>query len=431
MAKAARRLFFLILLVGCTTSSTERSAPERAREGEGSIDAGASSPGAPADAASDIAETGERPEESGDALVVPIREIVIQASGDLLVHRAVCESASRHEDGFGHVLAGMESAIREPADLASPLETITFVNLETPLSESYVDPVNAETPTLGSPSSLARDLADIGVDVVSLANNHAMDQTPAGLRDSWVAARAAGLAVVGVGVNLDEAYRPWFVERGGITVAFVGVSRHVNRGAGTERSEARVALLRDEERTFGALREARARADVVVAAIHWSSDFVPRPTNSQRRLARRLVEAGADLILGSGPHILQEIERLPSPRGEAVVAYSLGNLVSNQGLHHIPGRPPRQGHRVAVTAETRDVVLLRVRLGSPERGRLRVVSLEAIPLWTENNFWARRSDRSLGADISLVRLRDATPAVREERSQAISRALGPEVSLAP
>jgi poly-gamma-glutamate synthesis protein (capsule biosynthesis protein) len=144
-----------------------------------------------------------------------------------------------------------------------------------------------------------------------------------------------------------------------------------------------------------------------------------------------MIAAGADLILGTGPNILQEVERRSSPRGQALVAYSLGNLVSNQGLHHRPGSPARRGHPVAVTAETRDAVLLRVHLRSPEPGRIEIVAVEAIPIWTRNNFWERRADTAVTPDVTLVRLRDASPEERDERGRIISETLGPAVTLVP
>jgi poly-gamma-glutamate synthesis protein (capsule biosynthesis protein) len=413
---------FITLVGACSAGAVERVGGEQ-----------------PASPAVDAGRREElaAPEHADAAAAVPVepeppaREVVVQAAGDVLVHRAVVDSARAQEGGFGYVLSGLRSAIEDPGGRASKVPVVTLVNLETPLTDTRVDPVNTLPPVLGAPPELARALADVGVDVVSLANNHAMDQTPEGLVDSLATARAAGLGVVGVGPDEGEAFRHRTIERGGLKVAFVGFTHHVNGGAGSAAYGAVVALLRENERVMASIAEARAEADVVVVAVHWSSDFVGRPLRDQRDLAHRMIDAGADVIVGTGPHILQEVERLPSPRGAAVVAYSLGNLVSNQGLLHRPGLPPRSGHPVAVTAGTRDAVLLRVHLRAPADGRVEVAAVEAVPMWTANNVWERRAGSGVAADIAVVRLRDAATEVREERRPIIARTLGPVVDLVP
>jgi hypothetical protein len=112
-----------------------------------------------------------------------------------------------------------------------------------------------------------------------------------------------------------------------------------------------------------------------------------------------------------------------------VVAYSLGNLVSNQGLHHKVGERRREGHPIAVDPRTRDAVLLAVRLQLEPGGAIAVTAIEAVPMWTANNFWERRSGEAAVDDIRIVRLIDAGVDVREERGRAIARALGSDVRL--
>jgi poly-gamma-glutamate synthesis protein (capsule biosynthesis protein) len=193
-----------------------------------------------------------------------------------------------------------------------------------------------------------------------------------------------------------------------------------------------VARLRDEEEVLSAIAGLRDRVDVLVVAAHWSHDFVGRPVQAQRQLARRMIDAGADVIVGTGPHVLQEVARLPSPRGEALVAYSLGNLVSNQGLRYKVGdRVRRDDHPVAMTPGTRDVVLLAVKVASPSPGRVEIQSVDATVFWIANNFWERRLDESVPVDIRLLRLRDVDEALRTERLRIVGETLGPEVTLVP
>ncbi len=346
------------------------------------------------------------------------RSITVAATGDVLVHRRVVAAVNAHaqEGGFRWVLAGMGALI--------PADDIAYVNLESPLTESFRSPENATPPVLGAPTSYGADLAATGFDVLSVANNHAFDQAGDGLAITLDAIRQAGMLSVGAGRSDTDARAPVVVTRGGVRVAFVATTERMNNGASPNRAGVRVFMF-EPSLVQRALAEARSRADLVVLSIHWSHDFVRTPTTEQRRLARQLVQWGADVIVGTGPHILQEVERLPSPRGEAVCAYSLGNLVSNQGYRYRVGRAlDDAAMRSALdNPMTRDVVLLRVsaELGTPNA--LRITGLEARALWNEN--------RSQGDELRLVALRSVAPALRDERLAVIRRTLGAAVTVVP
>lgn len=349
------------------------------------------------------------------------RQVTIGASGDVLVHLKVARSALEHasEGGFARVFGELREVIGE--------DEIAFVNLETPLSER-VPPETGDPPVLGAPAAVAAALASAGVDVVSVANNHAYDQTARGMEDTLRALSEASVRAVGAGPSDDEAPGPAVIDRGGVRVAFLAFTERVNRGPVVRETTARVPRF-DRALAARALERARAQADVVVVSIHWSHDYVERPMIAQRELARWLVQHGADVILGHGAHVLQEVERLESPRGDAVCAYSLGNLVSNQGLRWAPGRRQPEGvHPAVARPETRDGAWLRARFVL-DGERLRIEALEAVPLWTHNNYLrvARREEPRL--DIRVRPLRAAEDAVREERRPVIERALGPAVRL--
>jgi poly-gamma-glutamate synthesis protein (capsule biosynthesis protein) len=167
---------------------------------------------------------------------------------------------------------------------------------------------------------------------------------------------------------------------------------------------------------------------VVVLAVHWSRDFEPRARGNERALARRFVERGADVILGTGPHVLHAVERLPSPRGEAVVAYSLGNVVSGMGRSYRSGRSiPSSIHPANIVPEARDGVVLQVEI-VVANSMLRIVRIEGVPLWTENT-WLAHEARGEPHRVFARRLSECEPSVRAERLPIVTRALGPEVSL--
>lgn len=347
------------------------------------------------------------------------RTVTIAGSGDVLGHIRVVRAARTH--GWDRVLGGLAELVR-PEDVA-------FANLETPLSEER--PVESGSPPiLGAPAELATGLAHAGIDVLSIANNHAWDQWARGAARSVDAVRAAGMGAIGAGPTLDDAFRACVIERGGLRVAFVGITERVNAGPGHSPPEAWIARWDDDARVAAAIEAARRSADVVVVSIHWSHDFWENPTGAQRRRAAFLVEHGVDVILGHGPHILQEVARLPSPRGEALCAYSLGNLVSNQGLRYRAGHGPIPGAHPATWLPTsRDGAWLRVPI-RVQGGRIRLGDVEAVPLFTFNNFWAMERHAEREPDIRIQRLAavDDVP-LREERRPIIAATLGSTVRL--
>jgi len=345
--------------------------------------------------------------------------VVVAGGGDVLAHIRVVRAA--RAGGWDRVLSGLRELVR-PDDVA-------FANLETPLSEER--PVGSGwRPLSGAPPGFARGLADAGVDILSLANNHAWDQWARGAERSVAAVRAAGMGAIGAGPTLDDAFAAHVVTRGGVRVAFVGITERVNAGPGHSPPEALIARWDDDARVGRAIEAARGQADVVVVSIHWSHDFVARPSGTQRRRAAFLVAHGADVILGHGPHVLHEVERLPSPRGEALCAYSLGNLLSNQGLRYRVGRRAAAGAHPATWLPTsRDGAWLRVPI-SVSGGRVTLGRVEAVPLFTHNNFWELERGAAAEPDIRVARLASGTdPALRDERRPIIAGTLGDVVTL--
>jgi hypothetical protein len=349
------------------------------------------------------------------------RRVTIGASGDLLLHLRVIAAAQHADEGWNRVFG-------ELGTIVGPDE-IAFANLETPLSTER-PPSSGEPPILGAPPEVAAALARVGLDVLSVANNHSYDQRATGLARTIEAVRAAGLGAVGAGPDRTSAFAPHVVERGGLRVGFLAITERVNAGPGSRALPSVVARWTDDAAIAAALARARESADVLVVSIHWSHDFWEQPTRAQRRRARFLVEHGADLILGHGPHVLHPVERLASPRGEALCAYSLGNLISNQGMKYRRGRASYPGaHPATWLPGTRDGIWLRTTL-ERDGDRIRIVRIEGLPLFTYNNYDARLAGRERHADIRIQRLRDVEDgSLRAERRAAIAAALGPEVEL--
>ncbi|HVS37579.1 MAG TPA: CapA family protein [Gemmataceae bacterium] len=177
--------------------------------------------------------------------------------------------------------------------------------------------------TLRAAPDAAAALSTAGFDCVTLANNHMLDFGPEGLADTRTALDARGMIHVGAGMDLAAASAPAVLHCKGRTigvVAFCLVEQNSALYAGP--TTPGVAPL-DVDGAVRRIRELRPRVDWLIVQIHWGVEMSRLPTPEQRRWAARLAEAGADLIVGHHPHVLQPYETI----GGVPVFYSLGNFL--------------------------------------------------------------------------------------------------------
>lgn len=306
------------------------------------------------------------------ALAAEPVSITIAAMGDVIPHANV-RHAARHAatgddeaSGWAALLADAGPALHG-ADLA-------FVNLETPIAPTAGPPTRAFV--FDAPPALAAGLARLGVDVVSTANNHGYDQGLDGIVQTLHHARDAGLANVGTGASCADAWAPHVATVRGVRVGWLAVTQVVN--AVPEHGPQAPCVARWHDRTVhDAVTALRARADVVIVSVHWGAEYDPRPSARQREGAALLANAGADVILGHHAHVLQPITVDAHDGRPVVVAYGLGNALSNQGWSAGPAGDPAD-------ADVRDTVVLTVRLDVLPGHGVVGAAIDPVPLWTDN-----------------------------------------------
>lgn len=231
-----------------------------------------------------------------------------------------------------------------------------FANLEVPLTDRGHPADKAIA--FRSPPNLARELAELGIDVVTVANNHALDYGIEGLRQTRRVLEEAGVACVGAGENISEAFEATTLEVAGRQVAFVGMACTLPTGYAASEVRPGLAPVRvmseflidpvtigeqpgmapyvrtsalegDVDRACAAVHRAAGWADIVVVGIHWGvpngwvAEFQDEIAEYQRPLGRALADAGADLVVGHHPHCLHAIETA----GRACILYSTGNFL--------------------------------------------------------------------------------------------------------
>ena len=217
--------------------------------------------------------------------------------------------------GAKAVLGGIRSVIAG-ADLA-------FANLESPLSNLGSKQAWKDVTFRGDPR-LASALGWAGFDVVTMANNHAMDCTASALLDTIKRMNKAGVKVVGAGKNAAAAHKPAIITtKQGIKVAFLGYSDILPMGYTAGSGPGIAAGRSDMARVKADIRAARRRADFVVVAFHWGIEYQQPPTQEQKNEARAAINDGADLVMSHHPHVLEGLEAYHG----GLVCYSFGDLV--------------------------------------------------------------------------------------------------------
>ena len=164
-----------------------------------------------------------------------------------------------------------------------------------------------------------------GFGVLGLANNHMYDWDRAAVLDTVQRLREAGLRPVGAGANSLEAHYPVMVNLNGVRLAFLAYVGIDPKEATAAPDQPGVAWL-DADRALGDIRFARPLADVVIVCLHWGAEYAKKPGRDQVELAHRMIDAGADLVVGGHPHVVQPCEQYHG----RWIAYSLGNFIFDQ-----------------------------------------------------------------------------------------------------
>ena len=246
--------------------------------------------------------------------------------GDLMQHQAQIDAALQADSSYAydHCFALVKDDIQR-ADLA-------IGNFETTLGGK---PYKGY-PQFSSPDEYLHAIKEAGFDILSTANNHSLDRRRKGLERTLTLIDSAGLTAVGTyrdALDRQERY-PLLVEKSGVRIAFLCATYGTN-GIGI--TAPNIVNSLDREELAADIRAARAmKPDALIALLHWGNEYQREPSEEQRDLAQWLIGQGVDHIIGSHPHVIQPIVRIPHteyPTQHAVV-YSLGNYISNMSIAH-------------------------------------------------------------------------------------------------
>jgi poly-gamma-glutamate capsule biosynthesis protein CapA/YwtB (metallophosphatase superfamily) len=345
------------------------------------------------------------------AIVVPypheLAQVSFAVAGDVIPHEAVRAAAGAaaaagdptNSQGWGALFSDVADVFHH-ADFG-------FVNLETPVAPAHSH--GSKPFMFDAPVALLEGLKASGIKIVSFANNHVMDQGWAGFAETREHLRGQGLLFAGSGDTAQQQWQPVVTEANGIKVGWLGMTRWLNGNRNPDKDdqphvnffpypgEAGGAPGADEAQVLEAVKAARAQCDFLVVSIHWGIEYAPAPRPEDVDMAHKMLEAGASVVVGHHPHVLQPVETYKTQDGRnTVIFYSLGNFLSNQSRTYVDGLMPDKD------GDPRDSMIglfsaVRKDYG-PAGVRVELGHVGILPVWGENN----RNDLAAGRTKTAI-----------------------------
>ncbi len=281
-------------------SSSEAGFPESETAGENSSEAGAS-----------------EPETSADEY------ISIIAVGDNLYHRSLSQSGIREDGSYDY------TPVYRATKYLTAQADIAVINQETPMGG---DAYGIQTyPRFNVPQQIGDAMVWAGFDVVTFATNHMMDMGRQGLIDTakYWKEKHPEVLVTGISLSQEERDSVPYVECKGKKIAFLNYTYGIN--SGNLGRETYLLNILNEATVRADIARAKEECDFVIVLPHWGVEGRMVPTDAQYQMAAVLADAGADVVIGTHPHVVQKVEWVTSAGGNrTLVFYSLGNFISLQ-----------------------------------------------------------------------------------------------------
>lgn len=257
--------------------------------------------------------------------VEAVKKIKVIAVGDNLFHQS-CIDAGKRSDGtrnYDEFYTHIKDYIAD-AD-------VKIVNQETPFVDKESEYCATKTLVFGTPTEVGDALIKAGFNVVQTATNHTYDKADYGMKTSinYWKEHSDEVLMVGQANNEKDAKAIPVKEFGGIKIAFLNYTYGINGSASSIKKGYTINFL-SESRVVSDIKAAKKVADVVMVLPHWGLEYYYKPRTSQVSLAKKMAEAGADVIIGAHPHVMEPMEIIKTSDGRKVPCYySLGNFVSN------------------------------------------------------------------------------------------------------
>lgn len=345
-----------------------------------------------------------------------VARVRFAVAGDVIPHEAVRASAEAGGEG----VQGWSTLLDDVSDVFKGAD-FGFVNMETPVAPAHSK--GSKPFMFDAPVTLPQALKENGIKIVSFANNHVMDQGWPGFAETRDHLKEIGLQFVGSGDTSAQTWQPLIVEANGIKIGWLGMTRWLNGNRNPDKDdqahvnffpypgEAGGAPGADEAQVLAAVKAARAACDMLVISVHWGIEYAPAPRPEDVDMAHKMLDAGASVIVGHHPHVLQPIETYTTADGRmGVIFYSLGNFLSNQSRNYVDGLMPDKD------GDPRDSMIGLFSAVKNDYGpagiRVELGHVEMLPIWGENNRNAIAAGKAKTPNIHPVLIDRELPAMQ-------------------
>ena len=237
--------------------------------------------------------------------------------GDALLHGAVYNDALQDDGSYD--FSGM---LENVAPIFGNCD-LCYYNQETILGG--VELGLSSYPRFNSPIEFGDNMIDIGFNLVSTANNHTLDKDEIGVINSLTYWKDKPVVTAGSYLSLEDRDKVNIYEKNGITYAFLAYTYGTN-GLLAPKGKEYLVNVYNEEMVSNDVSKVKDMVDVVIVSMHWGQEYTFKPSSEQEHYAKLLADAGADIVIGAHPHVIQPIEWID----DTIVFYSLGNFISAQ-----------------------------------------------------------------------------------------------------
>ncbi|MHB1653815.1 MAG: CapA family protein [Desulfitobacteriaceae bacterium] len=275
-----------------------------------------------------LIEKQNEPVKKQDTPAVHRETITLMAAGDILMHNTEIWSGQQSDGSYKFDFFSSVERLIKAGDYAS-------TNFEAPMA----GPESGYTgyPVFNSPDAMADTLKNAGFNLVITANNHIMDRGVGGALRTLDVLKKAGLDTTGVYSSPEAQNILLLKEIRGVRVGYLAYTYGTN-GIPVPKDRPYLVNLLDKEKVLKDIASSKSKVDILVLVLHWGEEYNTNATQEQRSLAREFMEAGADVILGSHPHVIEPMEALNIDGKNKFVIYSMGNFIGDQnGLERNSG----------------------------------------------------------------------------------------------
>lgn len=242
------------------------------------------------------------------------KRMSIIAVGDVLIHESVYKDALNKDGTYS-----FHKMFTEVEDIIKKYD-LKYCNQESTIGGSVLG--ISGYPSFNSPDEIGDEIVNLGFNLISLANNHALDKGEDAIKYSNSYWKTKNVITAGTYNSIEERDESHIYEKNGIKYAFLAYTTISNAKVNNNY----ILNMYSADRAKGDIEAIKDKVDVIIVSMHWGVENYNTPNESQRQIAEYLSSLGVNMIIGAHPHVVQPIEYI----GDTLVIYSLGNFISNQ-----------------------------------------------------------------------------------------------------